>query len=64
MKPQALAKSQVLARSRVPIAPEKSFYPVFRQTPRETLQTLTWISDHPFIFPRINLSVNDHGFSS
>ena len=30
---QDLAKSQVMARSRIPIPPEISFYPVFRQTP-------------------------------
>jgi hypothetical protein len=30
---QDLAKGLVMARSRIPILPEISFYPVFRQTP-------------------------------
>jgi hypothetical protein len=41
---QDLAKGLVMARSRIPIPPEISFYPVFRQTPGflKTLLDALW----------------------
>jgi len=39
---QDLARGLVLARSRIPIPPEISFYPVFRQTPGVELPVGIW----------------------